>query len=157
MVRRIREGLVSDRVSERILWLTLLFLIELFGAAVLSHDLLPEGFLLGKNSLADFDTSQTYFLCAWLIFLYNMLSVGFIVPGSAFARKREGEKVCRSYGPLLITSALATKCLVMTEGKATRTRSIREVSLSMPEPAALIAGLLLMITGALMESRAIPG
>lgn len=129
----------------------------MFGAAVLSHDLLPEGFLLGKNSLADLDTSQAHFLCAWMIFLYNMLSVGFIVPGSAFARKREGEKACRSYGQLLITSALATKRLVMTERKTTRTRSIREVSLSMPEPAALIAGLLLMMTGALVESRAIPG
>ena len=61
------------------------------------------------------------------------------------------------YGQLLITSALATKYLVMTEGRKTSTRSIQEIPFSKSEILTLIAGFFLMLAGALVESRAIIG
>lgn len=61
------------------------------------------------------------------------------------------------YGQLLITSALATKYLVMTDGRKTSTRKISEVEIRRGEIIALILGFLLMFIGALIESRAIIG
>jgi len=59
------------------------------------------------------------------------------------------------YGQLLITSALATKYLVMTEGRKTSMRSIQKIPFSKSEILTLICGFLLMFAGALVESRAI--
>ena len=207
MVQKFKERMISDKVSHRILWLSILFFIVFFGTTILSFYLLPEGLLLSKNRISDFKTSENLFLCTAQIFLYNMLSVAFIFFGSAFARKKEGEKAYLSYGQLgffvfnllnavtlgtwsftvntnsvplaarllrtfdivhnagllemygqlLITSALATKYLVMTEGRSTRTRSIREIPISKSEILTLIVGFLLMFAGALVESRAMIG
>ena len=205
MMRKIKAGMISDKVSQRILWLTIVFFIAFFGITILSYYLLPEGFLLRKNRISDFKTSENFFLCTAQIFLYNMLSVAFIFVGSMFAKRNEGEKAYRSYGrigffvfillnavtlgtwsftgntnsvplaarflrsfdivhnagllemygQLLITSALATKYLVMTEGRKTSTRSIQEIPFSKSEILTLICGFLLMFAGALVESRAI--
>ena len=207
MMRKVKEGMISDKVSERIVWLSVLFVIVFFGTTTLSFFLLPEGFLLNKNRISDFQTSENLFLCAVQIFLYNMLSVAFIFFGSAFTRKKEGEKAYRSYGQLgffvfvlldavtlgtwsftanansvplidrifrtfdivhnagllemygqlLITGALATKYLVMTEGRRTSTRSIRTIPISRSEILALVCGFFLMFAGALVESRAMIG
>lgn len=205
MMRKIKDGMISDKVSQRILWLTIVFFIAFFGITILSYYLLPEGFLLRKNRISDFKTSENFFLCTAQIFLYNMLSVAFIFVGSMFAKRNEGEKAYRSYGrigffvfillnavtlgtwsftgntnsvplaarllrtfdivhnagllemygQLLITSALATKYLVMTEGRKTSTRKIQEIPISKSEILTLICGFLLMFAGALVESRAI--
>ena len=207
MMRKIKDGMISDKVSQRILWLTIVFFIAFFGITILSYYLLPEGFLLRKNRISDFKTSENFFLCTAQIFLYNILSVAFIFVGSMFAKRNEGEKAYRSYGrigffvfillnavtlgtwsftgntnsvPLaarirrpfamvqngglrerdgqpLITRALATKYLVMTEGRKTSTRSIQEIPFSKSEILTLIAGFFLMLAGALVESRAIIG
>lgn len=207
MMRSIQERILSDKLSERILWISIAFFLVFFGATILSFYILPEGFLLGKNRIANFRTSENLFLCAVQIFLYNMLSVSVIFFGSAFAKRKEGEKVCVSYGllgffvfillnavtlgtwsftanpnsvplaarllrtfdivhnagllemygQLLITSALATKYLVITEGKKVNTRNISEIPISKAEILTLILGFLLMFAGALVESRAIIG
>ena len=59
------------------------------------------------------------------------------------------------YGQLLITGSLATKYLVMTEGKNTTTRKIMDLKMKRSEIITLIGGLLLMFAGALIESHAI--
>ena len=86
----------SDKVSHRILWLSIVF----FGITILSYYFLPEGFLLRKNRISDFKASENLFLCAAQIFLYNMLSVAFIFFGSVFAKRKEGEHAYRSYGQI---------------------------------------------------------
>ena len=98
MMRKIKDGMISDKVSQRILWLTIVFFIAFFGITILSYYLLPEGFLLRKNRISDFKTSENFFLCTAQIFLYNILSVAFIFVGSMFAKRNEGEKAYRSYG-----------------------------------------------------------
>lgn len=44
MVQKIKEGMCSDNVAQRILWLTILFFMVFFGATILSFYMLPEGF-----------------------------------------------------------------------------------------------------------------
>lgn len=46
MVQKIREGMISDKVAQRILWLTIVFFIAFFGITILSYFFLPAGFLL---------------------------------------------------------------------------------------------------------------
>lgn len=98
MVQKFKEGMILDKVAERILWLSILFFIIFFGTTILSYFLLPEGLLLGKNRISDFKTSENLFLCTAQIFLYNMLSVAFIFVGSMFTKRNEGENAYRSYG-----------------------------------------------------------
>ena len=79
MLQRVQEGMVSDKVTQRILWLTLVFAMVFFGGTVLSYYLLPEGFLLRKNGISDFQTSENLFLCAMQIFLYLLLSCFYLL------------------------------------------------------------------------------
>lgn len=58
-------------------------------------------------------------------------------------------------GQLLIVSATVPMGIVITNGKETTTRSIRSVRLSRTEWWVLISGIVLMLTGAVVESIAI--
>ena len=207
MIPDMKERIYSERISIRILWLTVAFVVIFYGVTILSYFLLPEGFLLRKNRVADFKTSENFLVCAVQIFSYNMLSIVVVILGSLFAHKKEGEKCYQSYGclgffvfiilnaitlgtwsftvntnsvplmeriirtfdiihnagllemygQLLITGAFATKYLVMTEGKDTTTRKIRDLKMKRSEIITIIGGLLLMFAGALIESHAIVG
>ena len=46
MVQKFKEGMISDKVAQRILWLTIVFFIAFFRITILSYYFLPEGFLL---------------------------------------------------------------------------------------------------------------
>lgn len=205
MISKIKEKMISEKLSTRILWLTIAFVVIFYGVTVFSYFVLPDGFLLKKNSLTDFRTSENLILCALQIFAYNMISIVVIIFGSLFAHKKDGEKGYKSYGclgffvfiilnaitlgtwsftvntnsvplmeriirtfdimhnagllemygQLLITSTLATKYLVMTEGKNTTTRRLKDLKLETSEIITFIGGLLLMFVGALIESHAI--
>lgn len=207
MIPIIKEKMSSDKLLTRILWLTIALFVIFYGVTIISYFLLPEGFLLKKNNISDFKTSESLMTCALQIFSYNMISVIVIIFGSLFARKKEGEKGYKSYGclgffvfvilnaitlgtwsftvntnsvplieriirtfdimhnagllemygQLLITSALATKYLVMTEGKNTTTRRLKDLKFETSEIITFICGLLLMYVGALIESHAIVG
>lgn len=58
-------------------------------------------------------------------------------------------------GQLLIACSLANKSLVMTDGKQTTTRKIKEINYTKTEIAVFIFGLLIMFLGALIESNTI--
>ncbi len=52
----IRKKLTSDKLFERIITLTIIFLLVFFGVTILSYYLLPKGFLLNKNNGTNFNT-----------------------------------------------------------------------------------------------------
>lgn len=58
-------------------------------------------------------------------------------------------------GQMLIACAAARIALVRTSGKTTVTRSLRDVRLTRAEGLTLVSGLILMLAGAFVESRAI--
>ena len=71
----IREKLTSDKLFERIITLTIIFLLVFFEVTILSYYLLPEGFLLNKNNGTNFNTSTNIIICTLQIFAGNMISV----------------------------------------------------------------------------------
>jgi len=58
-------------------------------------------------------------------------------------------------GQVLIACSLANKSLVMTDGKQTTTRKLKEINYTKTEIAVFVFGLLIMFLGALIESNAI--
>ena len=83
----IREKLTSDKLYEKIITLTSIFFLAFFGITILSYYLLPEGFLLNKNNLTNFDTSMNIIICTFQIFAWNMISVVAIFISSLFSKK----------------------------------------------------------------------
>lgn len=58
-------------------------------------------------------------------------------------------------GQVLIACSLANKSLVMTDGKQTTTRKLKEINYTKTEIAVFVFGLLIMFLGALIESNTI--
>ena len=88
----IREKLTSDKLFERIITLTIIFLLVFFGVTILSYYLLPEGFLLNKNDGTNFNTSTNIIICTLQIFAWNMISVVAIFIGSLFSKKNNDQQ-----------------------------------------------------------------
>ena len=109
----IRNRLTSSKISERIITLTVITFILFFGVTILSYFILPEGFLLNKNNLTDFDTSSNIIICMFQIFLWNLISVLAIFIGCFFAKKRKKneEYISLSYWIYFIIVSLAAVTL----------------------------------------------
>lgn len=88
----IREKLTSDKLYEKIITLTSIFFLAFFGITILSYYLLPEGFLLNKNNLTNFDTSMNIIICTFQIFAWNMISVVAIFISSLFSKKNNDKQ-----------------------------------------------------------------
>ena len=88
----IRKKLTSDKLFERIITLTIIFLLVFFGVTILSYYLLPEGFLLNKNNGTNFNTSTNIIICTLQIFAWNMISVVAIFIGSLFSKKNNDQQ-----------------------------------------------------------------
>ena len=88
----IRKKLTSDKLFERIITLTIIFLLVFFGVTILSYYLLPEGFLLNKNNGTNFNTSSNIIICTLQIFAWNMISVVAIFIGSLFSKKNNDQQ-----------------------------------------------------------------
>ena len=84
------EDLLEFR--ERIITLTIIFLLVFFGVTILSYYLLPEGFLLNKNNGTNFNTSTNIIICTLQIFAWNMISVVAIFIGSLFSKKNNDQQ-----------------------------------------------------------------
>ena len=88
----IRKKLTSDKLFERIITLTIIFLLVFFGVTILSYYLLPEGFLLSKNNGTNFNTSTNIIICTLQIYAWNMISVVAIFIGSLFSKKNNDQQ-----------------------------------------------------------------
>ena len=88
----IRKKLTSDKLFERIITLSIIFLLVFFGVTILSYYLLPEGFLLNKNNGTNFNTSTNIIICTLQIFAWNMISVVAIFIGSLFSKKNNDQQ-----------------------------------------------------------------
>ena len=88
----IREKLTSDKLFERIITLTIIFLLVFFGVTIFSYYLLPEGFLLNKNNETNFNTSTNIIICTLQIFAWNMISVVAIFIGILFSKKNNDQQ-----------------------------------------------------------------
>lgn len=92
----IKKKLFSSNILVRIATLFCVFMFLFFGITILSYFILPEEILLNKNSLTDFQTSNDLLIGAIQIFLWNLISIVFIIIGSMFAHEKNN--ICISYG-----------------------------------------------------------
>ncbi|MDD2180947.1 MAG: hypothetical protein PHW32_01105 [Bacilli bacterium] len=96
----IREKITSEKIHIRILYFTIIFFITFFGITIMSYFILPNGFLLNQNNLKDFHTSSNLIVSTLQIFLFNMISIIFIVIGSIFSKKKKQNEEFVSLGYL---------------------------------------------------------
>lgn len=102
----IKTKMFSSNIFVRIATLFCFFILLFFGVTVLSYYLLPEGFLQNKNSISDFSISNNLLIGAVQIFLWNLLSVVFIIIGSIFAHKKDNIYVSYGYTAFIVNIVL---------------------------------------------------
>lgn len=108
----IKQYLVSERISVRVITAILVFFILFYALTILSYYFLPTGFLLGKNSVIDWETSKNLFSSTLQILSYNLMSVSVIVLGNliAFSNRNNGFIPC---GYLGLGAQFATNAITL--------------------------------------------
>ena len=109
----IREKLTSDKLFDRIITLTIIFLLVFFGVTILSYYLLPEGFLLNKNNGTNFNTSTNIIICTLQIFAWNMISVVAIFIGSLFSKKNNDKQQYLSLSYLVFIVLISLSAITL--------------------------------------------
>ncbi len=96
----IKQYLVSERIFVRVITAIVVFFTFFYALTILSYYLLPTGFLLGKNSVIDWETSKNLFTSTLQILSYNLVSVSIIVLGNlvAFSNRNNGFIPCGYLG-----------------------------------------------------------
>lgn len=93
----LKAKLVSEKLTDRILWTLLSFLVVFTLVTVVSYYLLPEGILRSRNPAQKWETSPRLLFSTLQILSYNLMSVGFILLGNLFASRKNPSEV---YFPL---------------------------------------------------------
>ena len=122
----IKQYLVSERIFVRVITAIVVFFTIFYVLTILSYYLLPPGFLLGKNSVMDWETSKNLFTSTLQILSYNLMSVSVIVLGNlvAFSNRNNGFIPC---GYLGLGAQFATNAITLG------TWSFTEVSIVAPD------------------------
>lgn len=94
----VKRHLTSKDLKERIITLTIVFLISFFSLTIISYFLLPEGFLLNKNRMTEFESSSDVIIASLQIFLWNLMHTVIILIGGIFGKKKAGEENYYSIG-----------------------------------------------------------
>ncbi|MHC5248443.1 hypothetical protein [Enterococcus sp. LJL90] len=87
-MRSLKAKLASEKLSERIVYCLITFLVSFIIIVILSYFLLPNGFFKGKQS-ASFELTNSLFENALRIFCWNLFSVVFIFIGSLFFKEKK--------------------------------------------------------------------
>jgi len=92
MINNIKKNMTSDNVAVRIITTCILLFIFFFTITILSYYLLPQGLLLNKNSIKNWDTSPNLIISALQIISYNLISVIVLLFGNIFlVRKNKSQ------------------------------------------------------------------
>lgn len=146
---------------------TVIFTMQIFFYNMLSVLVIFLGSLFGQKKEQD----KNYLSVGYIAF-FGMICINAIVLGTwSFSVESEAvpllNRITRTFdlfhraglwemtGQLLITCSLAHIATVLTSGKNTITRKIREINLSRSEKLLLVLGFALMMIGAVVESIAI--
>jgi len=73
-MRFLKNNVISEKLYIRVITLVIIFLMLFYGVVIISYYLLPEGILLDKNSVLDWETSNNLFISAIQIFAFNLIS-----------------------------------------------------------------------------------
>jgi hypothetical protein len=81
------RGVTDDNIWKRIIWMYFSFFLLLVPVTILSHFLLPEGILRGKNPLIGFELSSSLWVSTLQIFGYNLIFTCLMIGANLFARQ----------------------------------------------------------------------
>lgn len=146
---------------------TLILALQIFFYNLLSVLVIVLASLFGNKK-----ESEVNYLSVGYIAFFALISINGIVLGTwSFSVESEAvpllDRITRTFdlvhraglwemmGQLLITCATAHIATILTSGKDTVTRTVREIRLTNPEKAALMAGIVFIMIGAVIESIAI--
>ena len=146
---------------------TFISTLQIFFYNQLSVIVVIFGSLFGKKKEKDIN----YFSIGYLAFFAQICINGIVLGTWSFSMGTEAvpliSRITRTFdllhraglwemsGQLLITCAAAHISTVLTNGKDTITKSFKDIHLSKGEKLVLLIGLVLMLTGAVVESIAI--
>jgi hypothetical protein len=92
-MKRLINGITSDNVYRRIGWMYVSFLLLFLLVNVISHFLLPQGFLRGKHPLVSaLRLSPNLWVSTLQIFGYNLIVTSLILGSSLLA---EQSRICK--------------------------------------------------------------
>lgn len=84
MINNIKEKMTSDNVVIRIITTYIWFLIVFLTVTILSYYILPQGLLLNKHPLQNWDTSPSLLISTLQIFAFNLMSIIVLIIGNTF-------------------------------------------------------------------------
>jgi hypothetical protein len=146
---------------------TLILALQIFFYNLLSVLVIVLASLFGNKK-----ESEVNYLSVGYIAFFALISINGIVLGTwSFSVESEAvpllDRITRTFdlvhraglwemmGQLLITCATAHIATILTSGKNTVARTVREIRLTNPEKTALMAGIVFILIGAVIESIAI--
>lgn len=146
---------------------TFILTLQIFFYNMLSVMIIVLGSLFGKKK----DSEKNYLSTGYLAF-FTLICINGIVLGTwSFSSAGEAvpllSRITHTFnltrraglwemmGQLLITCAIAHVATILTSGKNTVTRKIKDIRITNPEKLLLAAGFVLMFIGAVIESIAI--
>ena len=113
MLNRIKRNLTSDNVALRIVTTYISFLIIFFAITLVSYYLLPQGLLLSKHPLQNWDTSPSLVISSLQILSYNLLSIVVILLANTLSWRKNKEDCFIPFGYLAFFAQITMNAVVL--------------------------------------------
>ena len=113
LFNRIKRNLTSDDVFLRIITTYICFLLVFFSVTIVSYYLLPQGLMLNKNPLKNWDTSPNLIISSLQILAFNLLSVVVILFGNTFLVRRNKSQYFVPLGYLAFFAGIIINAVVL--------------------------------------------
>src|SRR5665647_534043 len=113
LFNRIKRNLTSDDVFLRIITTYICFLLVFFPVTIVSYYLLPQGLMLNKNPLKNWDTSPNLIISSLQILAFNLLSVVVILFGNTFLVRRNKSQYFVPLGYLAFFAGIIINAVVL--------------------------------------------
>lgn len=113
MVNSIKRNLTSNSVAVRIITTYIGFLIIFIAVTIVSFYLLPQGLLLNKHPLQDWDTSPNFVISSLQILSYNLMSVVVILFANTLTWRSKKEDCFLSLGFLAFFAQITINAVVL--------------------------------------------
>lgn len=113
LFNRIKRNLTSDDVFLRIITTYICFLLVFFSVTIVSYYLLPQGLMLNKNPLKNWDTSPNLIISSLQILTFNLLSVVVILFGNTFLVRRNKSQYFVPLGYLAFFAGIIINAVVL--------------------------------------------
>jgi len=113
MIETIKKEMTSENITIRITTTYIIIFILFFTITIASYYLLPQGLLLNKQPLKNWDTSPNLIVSALQILSYNLLSVIVILFGNVFLIRKNKSHYFMPLGYLSFFVMIAINAVVL--------------------------------------------